>query len=237
MQRATIVQCLNCAGIEHNTMPLCRAARITDEISHILLYGAHTIIQDGRHKYAEIDSISNSHQLQFVTFINRGLRHARLFTERAARNMLLNLSEDFALTLDGLWVQRWLDESDRRIRRSTIAALAAGWSAWSRSIRETNLEWLSKPNPAIGRMVSDIYMKRILIDESLAIEYIPANSLDTIYVTQEIDKRLQKKALDLEVTFDSISKENTVVNTHKQNIVHYWVTDDTVDRDVSTILI
>lgn len=216
---------------------LCRTARITDEIAHIILYGAHTIVFDHRQKYCKIEQVNDFHQLEFVTFINRGLRHARLFAERAARSIRNNLSEDFALTLDHYWIQRCMDGPSRKIRRKSVAIIAAGWVAWARSIRESNTIWLSKPNPALGRLVADLIRGDIMVDDSVVEEYIPMDDLDNIYIPQSIERRLQRTAIEKEICVEIVTQENYTINTHKENLTHYWVTNDFADGEVGSILV
>lgn len=234
--RVVLNPCDNCQFPSHNSQPLCRAARLTDEIAHIILYGAHTIAFDHRQKYCEENEAKDFHQVEFITFVNRGLRHARMFAERAGRAIRHCCTESFALTLENYWIQRNIDGPVRKIKRKSIAAIAVAWTAWTRGLHETNLVWLSKPNPALGRMVADLIRGSILLDDELVEEYIPPDELDKIYVPQSIERRLQKKALEVQKGVDEIARENYTVNTHKENIVHFWVTEEFLDGELYPML-
>lgn len=236
MNRAILLECDHCQVAEHNMQPLCRTARITDEIAHIILHGAHTIMQDHRHRYCEEAQALNYHQKHFIQFINRGNRHARMFAARAARGIRCCLTEELAFTLDSLYCQRWVDGPIRKIRRDTVATIAVGWSAWARTIRESKLVWLTKPNVGLYRMVADVVSGKILLDDRWISEYIAEDDLDKIYITQDIEKRLQKKALNTETCIYTINQENNQINVHKQNLVHYWVTSDFEDGEVNPVL-
>lgn len=237
MTRAVLNECDFCQMADHNNQTLCRTARIVDEITQIILHGAHTIVFDERHKYCQEEQAHSKHQAAFVKFVNRGLRHARMFAGRAARAIKNNLSEEFALTLDQLWVQRCIDGSARKIRRTTVAMIGVAWMTWARTIRESNLKWLTKGNPSLFRMVSDLYAGRILVDEAWVIGYIPEVELKRIYITQDIEKRIQRKALELQIPYDTVYKNNLEMYLHKPDIIHYWVTCEFHDGELNPVLV
>lgn len=236
-EKASLEQCEHCEHPDHNNQTLCRTARITDEIMYIILYGAHTILMDIRHRYEKLEDTTHPHQKQYVKVIDRGNRHAGLLAGRAARFIRNNITIDLAYTLDCLWTQRAIDGSHRKIKAQTVTVIAAAWAAWARSFREDDLEWLSKPNTALYRLISAIHKGEVVVDDELVDEYVPFQQLKKIYLTQDIEKRIQKKALELQIPYHEIYDENMKVNKHKNNLVHYWVTNSFEDGELTTNLI